>query len=161
CHGDVIPEGIALKDKVKGVEGVDFWSEAAGHGWIVCTKVSEPKESKHHAQITTQNEWRTSDGKKIMDETRTIHFYDFGDARLFVFDIDLDASVCPIIFGDTKEGSFGVRVNDAIREEKKVENKTVKGDGKLENAEGKVNEKSVWGYPSAWCDYSGPIQGKT
>src|SRR5262249_3744101 len=26
CHGDVIPEGIALKDHVKGVQGVDFWS---------------------------------------------------------------------------------------------------------------------------------------
>ena len=29
CHGDVIPEGIELKDKVKGVTGVDFWSEGA------------------------------------------------------------------------------------------------------------------------------------
>src|SRR5262249_50546522 len=28
CHGDVIPEGVELKQKVKGVEGVDFWSEA-------------------------------------------------------------------------------------------------------------------------------------
>src|SRR5262249_40593737 len=24
CHGDVIPEGIELKNKVKGIEGVDF-----------------------------------------------------------------------------------------------------------------------------------------
>src|SRR5882672_207264 len=35
CHGDVIPEGIEIKDKIKGVEGVDFWSEAPGHGKIV------------------------------------------------------------------------------------------------------------------------------
>src|SRR5436190_582697 len=27
CHGDVIPEGMTLNHKIKGVEGVDFWSE--------------------------------------------------------------------------------------------------------------------------------------
>src|SRR5262249_35152860 len=78
-----------------------------------------------------------------------------------VFDIDLLASVCPITFGDTKEGSFGVRVNDAIREEVEVDKKKAKGAGRLENAEGKVGEAACWGYPSAWCDYSGPIDGKT
>src|SRR4051794_34754846 len=31
CHGDIIPEGIKLKEKVKGVTGVDFWDEAKGH----------------------------------------------------------------------------------------------------------------------------------
>ena len=82
-----------------------------------------------------------------------IHLYDLGDARLFVFDIDLHASVAPITFGDTKEGSFGIRINDAIREEKG-------GKGKIENAEGKVGEKACWGQLSAWCDYSGPLDGK-
>src|SRR5712691_11104811 len=43
CWGDIIPEGLDLKDKIKGVKGVDFWSEAKGHGRIICTKVGEPK----------------------------------------------------------------------------------------------------------------------
>src|SRR6476660_2041127 len=43
CHGDVIPQGIELKHKIRGVDGVDFWSEAKGHGKIVCTKVGKPK----------------------------------------------------------------------------------------------------------------------
>lgn len=59
CHGDVIPEGIEVKDKVKGVKGVDFWSEAPGHGEIACVEVGEPKAGKNHAWITTRNEWRT------------------------------------------------------------------------------------------------------
>jgi len=153
CHGDVIPEGIELKNKVKGVTGVDFWSEGAGHGRIVCVEVDKPKLDKSHGQVATRNEWRTADGKKVLDETRVIHFYDFGDTRLFVFDIDLHASAGPITFGDTKEGSFGIRINDAIREEKS-------GKGKLENADGKVGEKNCWGQRSAWCDYSGPLDGK-
>ncbi len=151
-HGNVIPEGIELKDKVKGIEGVDFWSEAKGHGNIVCTQTGEPKLDKNHGQITTHNEWRTADGIKIIDETRTIHLYDLGGARLFVFDIDLHASVAPITFGDTKEGSFAVRVSDEIRQ--------LKGNGKLVNAEGKTGEPGCWGQVSKWCDYSGTIAEK-
>jgi hypothetical protein len=162
CHGDVIPEGMELtageKSGNKEVQGIDFWSEGKGHGVIVCTKVGEPQwEGREHSLVETTNEWRTAEGRKILDETRTLHLYGYGDARLFVFDIDLHASVCPITFGDTKEGSFGVRVSDAICE---VVGKQ-KGSGKLENAEGKTAAKNVWGMQSAWCDYSGPIEGQT
>ena len=152
CHGDVIPEGIVLKDKIKGVEGVDFWSEAKGHGRIVCANSRTPQTNKNHGSILTYNIWQTADGTKIMDEERTLRLYNFGKARLLVLDIDLHASVCPITFGDTKEGAMGVRVNDAIR--------TVGGNGQLENAEGKKGEKAVWGYRSPWCDYSGDINAK-
>jgi hypothetical protein len=163
CHGDVIPEGLDLTpaEKARGVEGIDFWAEEKGHGVIACTYVGEPHVEGNHGRLTTRNEWRTATGRKVLDETRTLHFYDFGDARLFVVDTDLVASVVPITFGDTKEGSFGVRVNDAIREEIGSGRQKMKGPGKIENAEGKVGEKAVWGYHSAWCDYSGPIDGKT
>src|SRR5205823_2900718 len=107
CHGDVIPEGIEIKDKPANVEGADFWTESRNRGQMICTKVGEPQVSGSHGQIGTWNEWKTKDGKKILDEARTIHLYLLGDARLFVFDIDL-AAVVPITFGDTKEGSFGV-----------------------------------------------------
>src|SRR5262249_17849492 len=32
---------------------------------------------------------------------------------------------------------------------------------RLTNAEGKVGEPAVWGRQSLWCDYSGPLGGKT
>jgi hypothetical protein len=158
CHGDVIPEGIELKQKVKGVEGVDFWSEAPGHGRIVCAKVGEPKNGKDHASVVTKNEWRSADGVKILDETRVISLYVLGDSRLYVLDIDLLASAAPITFGDTKEGSMGVRVNDEIRE---APPKGAKGGhGFPTNADGKSGEKAIWGERSKWCDYSGTIDGK-
>jgi hypothetical protein len=152
CHGDVIPEGLALKHRSRDAEGVDFWSETAGDGRIVCTHVGRPKQGRGEASVLTRNEWRTGDGAKVLDETRTITLYNLGDARLLVLDIDLHASVVPVTFGDTKEGSMGVRVNDQITEEK--------GHGRIENAEGKVHEKEVWGRPSKWCDYSGAVDGQ-
>jgi hypothetical protein len=163
CHGDVIPEGLDYK-KRKGVEGVDFWSEGKGHGKIVCVRVDKPKIEKDHGSIVTVNEWRTAEGQKVLDEVRTIHFYHLGpNANLIVLDIDLDASVAPLTFGDTKEGSMGIRIRDSVRVDRK------KG-GRLTNAEGKVNQgkgfnedrKGCWGLVSGWCDYSGPVgEGKT
>jgi hypothetical protein len=153
CHGDVIPEGIELKKKIKGVVGVDFWSEAEGHGKIVVTGMGEVTiPEARTAYIDNRNEWQTADGVKIMDEKRKIQLHDLGKSRLIVVNIDLHASVCPITFGDTKEGSFGIRINDVIN--------AAKGKGKIQNADGKIGEKECWGQRSAWCDYSGPIDGK-
>ena len=157
CHGDVIPEGMTLKDaeKVKGIPGVDFWDEAKGHGNIVSVGglnqlgVEHSKIEGAKANFVTKNEWQTAEGTKILDEIRIVQFYAMPDAYLYVFDTQLTASAVPITFGDTKEGSFGIRINDAIREQK--------GKGKLENADGKVGERNVWGQHSAWCDYSGKI----
>lgn len=149
CHGEVIPEGLELKHKVKGVPGVDFWDESPGHGVIVCTKVGTPEVKGTHGRVVTTNEWRSADGDKILDETRTLHLVNFGDARLFAVESDLVASNVPVTFGDTKEGSFGVRVRKSVTEQK--------GKGTLTNAEGKEHEKNVWGHVSNWCDYSGPV----
>lgn len=156
CHGDVIPEGIDLKatEKVKGVTGVDFWSENKGHGKIVCVKVGEPQSEKGHAWIVTQNEWQTADGRKILEETRTLHLYATAGGRVLVVESVLKATECPITFGDTKEGSFGVRVRTEIQAD-------TKGMGTLRNAEGKETERGCWGLHSNWCDCSGPLGSKT
>ncbi len=146
CHGDVIPEGIELKQKIKGVKGVDFWSEAAGHGKMVCVST----EAGENGRLATRNEWRTADGMKILDEKRDVTLHVVEGGYLLVFDIDLHASVCPITFGDTKEGSFGVRVPDSMTEKK--------GKGVLTNAEGKTGMKAIWGFRSKWSDYSGRVE---
>jgi hypothetical protein len=160
CHGDVVAEGTDLKSGIKNIEGVDFWSEAKGHGDIICTKIGPRQGEKGMAMATTMNEWRTAEGKKIMDETRNITLYDLGkNARLIVVDIDLVASVAPITFADTKEGAFGIRINDVINAEVARKGKPA-GKGKIQNAEGKIGEKECWGLISPWCDYSGPVDGK-
>ena len=88
-----------------------------------------------------------------MDETRTIHLYDLGDARLFVFDIDLHASVAPITFGDTKEGSFGIRINDMI-----TRGRAARASWRTPRARSARRTSGASSRP--WCDYSGPLDGK-
>jgi len=162
CHGDVIPEGIEIKvhSGDKNVKGVDFWSEGKGHGKIVCVAVSGSSDEGGVARVPTDNEWLAPDGTKILDERRTITVRNFGDARLIVFEIDLHASVCPITFGDTKEGSMGVRVNDEFRLTAPGSNGVVtSSDGSSTKAPAKDN-LPMWGKRADWHDYSGSVDGK-
>jgi hypothetical protein len=154
-YGDVIPEGVEVKPS-KGVSGIDFWAETPGHGRIVCEQVllKQEGESGRPAVIRTRLAWQTADGRKILEEIRTLQAYDLGAGEsLLVFDFLLQATVCPVIFGDTKEGAFGVRVAESMTERAK------KG-GVLTNADGKRTMAECWGRRSAWCDYSGPVNGR-
>jgi hypothetical protein len=151
CHGDVIPEGIDLKGK----HAVDFWSETPGHGRIVCTKLTPQKNG-----LESQNEWQTADGVKILDEDRRVTCVEIVGGRLFTFECKLTASVCNITFGDTKEGSFGVRVNDAMRVELRTGGTVTSSDGTTASAPAKEN-LPMWGKFADWHDYSGTVGGKT
>ncbi len=163
CHGDVIPVGMTLKTKSadKHVQGVDFWSEGAGHGKMVCTDVGEVKIiSPASVSIPTKNEWHTADDEKILDESRMIRVQKLAKGYLIVLEIDLHASVCPITFGDTKEGSMGVRVPDGIRLQVKGGGTITSSDGKTADAVAKDN-LPLWGIVADWHDYTGKIGDQT
>src|SRR5262249_28156172 len=125
--------------------------EGPGRGHVVCTEVGQPTTDQGHASIRTRTEWRTADGFKVLSETRGLHLYDWSPARLLVVDIDLIADVVALTFADTKEGTFAVRVADALTEKK---------GGLLQTADGKKTEKECWGRLSDWCDYSGSVNGR-
>lgn len=152
-YGDVIPQGIEVKPRSKNVSGVDFWAETQGHGHIVCEQIllRQDGQSGQPALIRTRNSWQTGEGRKILDEIRTLQVFDLDQGEsLLVFDFLLQATECAITFGDTKEGAFGVRVAESMTERAK------KG-GLLSNADGKCTMAECWGRRSAWCDYSGPV----
>jgi hypothetical protein len=167
CHGDVIPEGIELKVKSaeKTGKGVDFWSETKDkdgkprHGQMTVVKVNSPKTANGAVSVETWNEWFTAEGIKIIEETRVITFRETPEGRLFVFDITLKAGLCPIVFGDTKEGSFGIRVHDALRPSQKDGAVVTTAEGTTLEPPQKDN-MSIWGRPSEWIDYSGEVDGK-
>jgi hypothetical protein len=151
CHGDVIPEGLELKTRSadKHVAGVDFWSEAKGHGFIVVTS--------HEVQanrVTLKLNWNTPDAVTILKESRIYEFQTVEKGRLISMQTELTTQEYPITFGDTKEGAFGIRVSDSLRMTFKT------GDGLLTNSLGKSGMKDIWGYASDWCDYSGTINEK-
>src|SRR5690606_24989744 len=62
------------------------------------------------------------------------------------------ASEGPLVFGDTKEGSFGVRVPTAMDVDRKQ-------GGKITTSEG-ADDGAAWGKQASWVDYCGPVDGE-
>lgn len=134
------------------VNGVSFWDENANHGTIVHRRFAEVR-SGVEAGFVTDNDWVGPDGKTILSDQRRLAFGSEDNARWIDFDITLKATSGPVKFGDTKEGSFGVRVAETMRVD-------AKQGGRIVNSEGKTNQ-GAWGQRAAWVDYHGPVDGQT
>ena len=157
AHGEVTLEA----DGTDNSKPIDFWSEAPGHGIISLTEdpgresgLALPKLGK---PLRLLHEWKTAAGRPVLADTRTIGVYDVAPGRLIVFETDLVAKFGVVVFGDTKEGAFGVRVHDDLRVGDKGH---INPKSHITNADGKQGEKACWGYTANWCDYSGEIEGK-
>ncbi|MCD4728086.1 MAG: PmoA family protein [Pirellulales bacterium] len=134
------------------VNGVDFWSEKGRDGTIKLVEFTRLAGGKP-ATNAARNVWINPDGKKICEDRRTLRFDTDGAARWIDFDIVLKATDGAVTFGDTKEGTFGVRVAETIRVD-------AGQGGKLVNSRRQVN-KAAWGKPAEWIDYHGPVDGQT
>jgi hypothetical protein len=151
------------------VNGVDFWSEGAKAGKIVHEKFLEVKSGAESGVIRSANKWIAPDGAVTMTDERTFRVFARPNSeRLFDFEVTLKAGDKDIVLGDTKEGSMAVRVNESMRgvlPREKGEKQARIGQGRIAlstgvSSSGKGDEQA-WGKRAAWCDYSGPVNGKT
>jgi len=133
------------------VNGVNFWDERGPVGTIKHVEFTRLAGGKP-ATIAARNAWLGPKGKKICEDRRTLRFDTDGESRRIDFDITLVATEGAVTFGDTKEGTFGVRVADTIRVD------AGRG-GKIVNSRQRVNE-AAWGQPAEWIDYHGPVDGQ-
>lgn len=131
------------------VNGVDFWSEGKNHGNIV-HKEYVKVEGGSHAVIVTRNDWMGPDNQKVCEEDRTFVFGANDQARWIDVVLLVKAEPGDVVFGDTKEGAFGVRVAGTM-------DVTAKKGGRIVNSEGQTNG-AAWGQPAAWVDYQGPVE---
>jgi hypothetical protein len=121
------------------VNGIDFWSESPNAGRILHDKFLEVTSARKSGLIRSQNKWVAPDGEVVCTDERTFRVYSGPAAeRWFDFDITLRAGDKPVVLGDTKEGSMGIRVRGSITEKK--------GKGTISNAEGKKGELKVGQY---------------
>jgi hypothetical protein len=135
------------------VNGVKFWENDPSYkdprtGRIVATKADWRPASKTLEGVF---DWNDHGGKTVLVEHRVMVFRSTATLRIIDFDITLTAPE-KVVFGDTKEGAFAIRLADALSEKS--------GSGKMENAEGKQGMANVWGKRSNWVDYSGSIDGE-
>ena len=134
------------------VNGVDFWSEDGKMGRIVHREFLEVKEGQLVGVIKSLNDWIVPGGQKIVEELLEMRVYDKPGVRIMDLDFQLTAVNGPVLFGDTKEGTFGIRLAQPFNEE---------SGGRIENSLGGVGEAQCWGKQAAWVDFTTKIQGET
>ena len=128
------------------VNEVDFWAEK-GKIENVSVKLLEPEGNPARMQVV--NHWLGEDDKPVLIETTEISIY---PNRLLSYDITFRPGDETVTFGDTKEGLFGFRMVDSMRESE---------GGTILSSEGARGEREAWGKTAHWVDYHGPVEGKT
>jgi len=137
------------------VNGSDNWSEEKGHGRQVHQGFEALESGPVFGRIAALNHWVTSDGQRVLDERRSLIFYNIpGTGRLLDLSVTFIATEGPVRFGDTKEGGIAsIRVAPCMKADG--------GDGVLVNSYGGTQMDETWGKRAHWCDYFGPLDGKT
>ena len=147
------------------VNGVDFWANEPEQrsrgkkGIISLMSIDTVKSAKHSATIAFTFSWNDLTGTALVSERRTMEFHRVDGNNVVDFDIVLRAQSETVKFGDTKEGTFAIRMATEL-EEQHFRAKGVPRTGTITNAHGAETEASTWGKRSPWVDYAGSIEGK-
>ncbi|MCC9657731.1 DUF6807 domain-containing protein [Rhodopirellula halodulae] len=132
------------------VNDLDFWlDKPTPHtGYVVQTSMTK-SQTQNGVVITTENDWNHPEGKRVLSDQRRWTFSQSHGDTVIDLDVRLKATDGDVVFGDTKEGTLGVRVAGTMKVDSKL-------GGTGQNAEG-LKDGEAWGKVSSWVDYSGPI----
>lgn len=143
------------------INGYDFWGEAvfrkyygseakSHYGRTVFRKLDEMRGGPDAGTLRATFDLAGPDGKAFAEETQSYTFR--GDKRSRIIDCEftLRANHAPVKIGDTKEGTFAIRVAPELTEP---------GVHML-NSNGQVGEKEIWGKKADWVDYSATVAGE-
>ena len=131
------------------VNGISFWHIGKDTGEIIHEKFLKLKGNV----IATRNKWVDSKGKVVCRDERELAFHGEGDDRAIDVTIKILADSGDVTFGDTKEGSMGIRSNPVLRLKGSV------AKGKALNSAGDT-DKALWGKRAAWVSYWAPQEKK-
>jgi hypothetical protein len=132
------------------VNGVDFWADGDKHGRQVHGAVSGVEAAAGRVSFSANTEWVSANGEPMLSDERKIVVAAREDGTRSVdFTITLKASHGEVVFGDTKEGTFALRLAPSL---------TIEGEGAqghMLSSAGKKNG-AVWGKRAEWVSAFGP-----
>src|SRR5579884_860184 len=133
------------------VNGVDNWSEEAGHGFTLHQSLNQVESGEVFGRFATTSLWTDADRSPLLTQDLEVTVWALNcTTRLIDFTIWLTATHGNVTFGDTKEGGIlAARVASAL---------DVPRGGRIENSYGGIDEAETWGKAAHWCDYSGKIE---
>jgi hypothetical protein len=135
------------------VNDFDFWHGKAHRERMVLESFESEDGLHPYASVQCDYHWLADDRAVVVEESRLMRFHDHGDVRMIDVFVNLRAGDEAVRFGDTKEGTFAMRVHPSLR----VDGKVATGD--LRNSEGD-HGKAVWGKRARWIADHGVVEGE-
>jgi hypothetical protein len=143
------------------IDGNSFWIEEAfskyykhagpvKYGRMVFRKLDEMQGGPSSGVIRATYDLEGPDKKPFAQETEEYKFSGNKDLRIIDCEYVIKAGSQPVHFGDTKEGTFGIRLAPELDAPK----------GSMVNSEGGHGEAQVWGKRANWVDVDGVIDGQ-
>jgi hypothetical protein len=129
-------------DGVNGMQRDRFWRAVKPPPQIRPVKITELKEGRGKGALSVTCDWRGDSGRTVLVEDRRMVFSAAGNGYAIDFTIRLTAADSAVVFEDTKEGLFAVRVADWMNEKD--------GSGRYLNSRGGETETGVWGERAEW-----------
>jgi Methane oxygenase PmoA len=138
------------------INGFDFWGEAAFPRWsdhpastfgrTVFRSLDELSGGLDRGRLRAIFDLATPAGT-IAEETQSYVFGGDDEVRTIDCEFAIHATRGPVTMGDTKEGTFAIRVAKALDSPP----------GHMLNANGASGQKAIWGKRAEWVDYYGRV----
>jgi hypothetical protein len=144
------------------INGYDFWSEEVfkkyyGHaetsrwGRMVFRKIDEMRGGPSSGTIRATFDLVGPDHKPFATETQEFTFRGDKGSRTIDCRFVIDADHGPVKFGDTKEGTFAIRLAPELNAPQ----------GTMVDSKGGQGEAQIWGKRADWVNVDGAIKGHT
>lgn len=143
------------------IDALDFWGEETfakyfhdhgkqGYGRMTLEKIDEAKGGPDSGVIRAEFSLIDPSGRIIAEETQAFIFRGDDNTRIIDCEFTVHATHGPVVFGDTKEGTFGIRVARELDSPP----------GHMVSSSGAEGEKAIWGKRADWVDYYGKVAGE-
>lgn len=146
------------------VNGFDFWDNEASYttpnrGFIVLDRIMKLASGQKSGSLHARFKWVDPDKKPLVAEDRRMTFYSDPVLRIIDFDITLRA-IKKVKFGDTKEGTFGIRLAPGLESPSPKAPAFPERTGTIVNSKGEKGEPNCWGKRADWVDVYGVVDGE-
>lgn len=143
------------------INGFDFWGEQTfarlyddhakqPYGKMVLKKVEEVKSGSPTGTIRASFDLIGGVDLPVAKEIQEFTFGGSDTTRIIDVRITIEAAYGPVTFGDTKEGSFAIRLAPELSGTH----------ARMTNSDHAQGEKNIWGKKANWVEYSGTIAGE-
>ena len=143
------------------IDGISFWAEEIflkqfyhhedqPFGRMVFTKLDDSRGGADSGAIKAEFNLVDPSGRILATETQSYTFTGDENTRTVDCEFVIHADHGPVVFGDTKEGTFAIRVAPELNSPP----------AHMVSSTGAEGEKAIWGKRADWVDYDGKVAGE-